>query len=382
MAAKIDVAKLMADLAAQKAKLLEKQKEQQQAVASSTTTSTSATTKQPQHQQSLSSTSKSSTATTTTSKVADAAVEVKSRIGAQLAMHPKLAAIVGTIPATPVVQPHEILMKQRQQQMQAANTPKPLLLDAQGREIDEKGNLVQFTARQASSLANQKEIEKERRKRAEQRAREMLAGDAAETALRGSFVDPRMKANRVARVARPMHFVQPGTFVKKAEKMRDIAVKEELKAEANSIAAARLDPLALAAMEREAAMFDNPNMVQLGASRPTNVRPPVPDVEWWDVPFVVEERSYQANIVGEDNSSTNTASSSMKIDGAAATSDGRRVKVREDRITQYIEHPLTVRPLVAPKPPPVNIFIHILQITVIFVLILTIFLFIFISRYK
>lgn len=341
MAAKIDVAKLMADLAAQKQKLLEKQKEQQAAAAVSST----ATKSEPKA---------TTTAAASSSKVPENAADVKSRIGAQLAMHPKLAAIVGAIPATPVVQPHDVLRKQKQQQAQAANTPKPLLLDAQGREIDEKGNLVQFTARQASSLANQKEIEKERRKRGEQRAREMLAGDAAETTLRGSFVDPRMKANRAQRVARPIHFVQPGTFVKKAEKMRDIAVKEELKAEANSVAATRLDPLALAALEREAAMFDNPNLVQLGASRPTNVRPPVPDVEWWDVPFVVEERSYQANIVDEVAASS---SSAMKIDQPSTTSDTRRFKVREDRITQYIEHPLPVRALVAPKPPPVSLFL-------------------------
>jgi len=344
MPPKVDVQKLMADLAAQKSKLLEQKKkvdEQSGSKATPTASSKPVVVPRPvvnaptpaQQAAALLSAKLAASSNTTANPVLDAKAakiaEVKARVAAQLAKNPKLAGIVGAIPS-----------QQQQPQQQPKNTPRALMLDDQGREVDEFGNVVDIK-RVSSSLANQKVAEAERRKAAQEKARLLLETDAKEE-TKGKHFDPRMRAGKVGRGHRSFNFVQPGTYVKRAEQFRDNQLKQELKDEANQRAGVTV-------MDSDDIVDEavNPNLIVLGAAaaRTQTATRTVPDVEWWDMPFLVEERSYLANIEEDGDG--------MAVDdNNTASTSQRHVNVVESRITHYVEHPVRVKPLLAAKPPP------------------------------
>ncbi|KAJ1767702.1 U4/U5/U6 small nuclear ribonucleoprotein prp3 [Coemansia sp. RSA 1813] len=98
--------------------------------------------------------------------------------------------------------------------------------------------------------------------------------------------------------AKQFHFVRPGQFVAQAEKQRAEAKMEQLKAEiAERAAKARLAE----------------EVLDVTAIRP----PEPPGVEWWDMPFLSNDESYD---------------SAFKLDGA------------DSLVTVYVQHPVPIEP--------------------------------------
>ena len=111
---------------------------------------------------------------------------------------------------------------------------RPLLLDAQGREIDENGNLVKPQDRaQIKTLAANVAVAHAQKKRENpylaHRQAPMAPMATTDPTTRTVLVDPRLEhlsASRDSRAKKAFQFVEPGTFVEEESKLR---AKEERK---------------------------------------------------------------------------------------------------------------------------------------------------------
>jgi len=188
----------------------------------------------------------------------------------------------------------------------------PLRLDAQGRQIDERGNVIQLE-RPRELLANQKASLDAAAASAAKQPHTKISGRIIKTEGQSKFFDPRMahgdgKAPTNERRARPMlNFVRPGKYVAQAASMRmrqlerEMAMKpkKEEEEEAQKEAAAR------AAADAEEQFILK------------RVDPPM--LEWWDAK-ILKDNSYESEL-------------------------------NDDRITSYIYHPVGVAPLVSDRAP-------------------------------
>eukprot|EP00898_Chlorokybus_atmophyticus_P005252 jgi/Chlat1/5728/Chrsp38S05566 len=206
--------------------------------------------------------------------------------------------------------------------------PPVLRVDAQGREIDEQGNVIEHKVAAVSTLkVNINKAKKEAFK---------IERPSEEELTTSTFFDPRMGIDKKA-LLRPKRstftFVEEGTFQKQAEAQRLRARFGDERA--------RQEKLAKAADKRYGADEEdvNPNLIQLGskvAPPKKREREPVPDVEWWDV-ALLPSGTYE-NIPSE---------SDRTQDGA-----GPPLELNKDKITIYVEHPVPIEPPAEAAPPP------------------------------
>lgn len=95
-----------------------------------------------------------------------------------------------------------------------------------------------------------------------------------------------MARQKAIRSRKSFTFIEPGTFVKKAERMRNKAMKDSL-AQQGKIT----DTTGATPMDDEEDE-ENPNLISLGSkSLQDDFDPVIPDVEWWDIPFL-KQREY------------------------------------------------------------------------------------------
>lgn len=308
-APKVDVSKLLADLADKKAKLLEQKK---LAAEHAATTASALAATAPPPPTAASSLTAQQQAALAAARAAAAALNV-----------PKASAAAST-----------------------TSGPKALRLDSQGREIDEHGQLVvqQRAAAHASSLANQKLHEQlsdaAKRDSSEARARAMLklGADASSSAA--------ADRGRSLRQARGLAFVEPGAFVDKAEKARDELYARQLKKKENAelwaSRATLVDPIVDldALVSRDAVQRVPLGRAAAAAAAAVESSGGVPLVEWWDKPVLADPSSYDANF---DDAAA--AGSGMQVDGPA-------VRLNDKSVTVFVEHPVPTKPLVVTKPPP------------------------------
>ncbi|XP_057778718.1 protein RDM16-like isoform X2 [Salvia miltiorrhiza] len=204
--------------------------------------------------------------------------------------------------------------------------PKPskvpvLRLDAMGREIDEEGKVVDIP--KAQSLSTLKVNINKQKKDAFRILKPELDVDP-ET---NPHFDPRVgiNKNKLLRTKRPtMQFVEEGKWSKDAESIKlrsqfGEAKTKELKAKQAQLAKAKAEP------------DINPNLIEVGERVITKEKPKesIPDVEWWDVPFL-RSGSYGDIIDGR-----------IDVDN-----------IKMDKITIYVEHPRPIEPPAEPAPPP------------------------------
>ncbi|KAH6762647.1 Pre-mRNA-splicing factor 3 [Perilla frutescens var. hirtella] len=202
--------------------------------------------------------------------------------------------------------------------------PKPskapvLRLDAKGREIDEEGKVVDIP--KAKSLSTLKVNINKQKKDAFRILKPELDVDP-ET---NPHFDPRVgiNKNKLLRTKRPaIQFVEEGKWSKDAEsiKLRSLfgeAKAKELKAKQAQLAKAKAEP------------DINPNLIEVGERVITKEKPKesIPDVEWWDVPFL------RSGAYGD-------------------MTDGVNEEIKMDKITIYVEHPRPIEPPAEPAPPP------------------------------
>ncbi|KAL0321945.1 UNVERIFIED_CONTAM: protein RDM16 [Sesamum calycinum] len=204
--------------------------------------------------------------------------------------------------------------------------PKPskapvLRLDALGREIDEHGNVVNVP--KVNSLSTLKVNINKQKKDAFQILKPELDVDPDEN----PHFDARMgiDKNKLLRPKRmTFQFVEEGKWSRDAEIIKlksqfGEAKAKELKVKQAQLAKAKAEP------------DINPNLIEVGERVITKEKPKesIPDVEWWDVPFL------QSGTYGDI------------VDGNI-----REEIIKMEKITIYVEHPRPIEPPAEPAPPP------------------------------
>ncbi|XP_039053985.1 protein RDM16-like [Hibiscus syriacus] len=199
-------------------------------------------------------------------------------------------------------------------------TKAPVLrVDALGREIDEHGNIINVT--KPSNLSTLKVNINKQKKDAFQILKPELEVDPESN----PHFDERMgiDKNKLLRPKRmSFQFVEEGKWSKDAEIIKlksqfGEAKAKELKAKQAQLAKAKVDI--------------NPNLIEVSERIITKEKPkdPIPEIEWWDLPLLVSG-SYDDiidSVLSED-------------------------KLKEKKITIYVEHPRPIEPPAEPAPPP------------------------------
>ena len=201
---------------------------------------------------------------------------------------------------------------------QPVSRPVPLLLDADGRTVDNTGKAIQLIQRMPTLKANIRAQKKEQYVKVVKEKPVKREEEAT-----SQFVDVRVPVKAPVRQKRSFKFHEKGEFETQAKRMRAKAQLEKLqkdiaeKAKKTGISsAARLALLSSIVPKKE------------------DKEDEVPDVEWWDS-FVMKDHTYEDCI-------DNTSPLEQKFDG----------------ITHLIEHPMQLRPPSEPfKPIPMPVFL-------------------------
>ncbi|XP_042493335.1 protein RDM16-like isoform X1 [Macadamia integrifolia] len=196
-----------------------------------------------------------------------------------------------------------------------------LRLDALGREIDEHGNVINMP--NLTNLSTLKVNINKQKKEAFQILKPELDVDPE---LNPHF-DPGMGINKT-KLLRPkrmaFQFVEEGKWSKQAEIIRfksqfGEAQAKELKTKQAQLAKAKAEP------------DINPNLIEVSERvvHKEKQKDPIPETEWWDIPLLL------SGTYGDLNEGNITGD-----------------KLKMDKITIYVEHPLPIEPPAEPAPPP------------------------------
>jgi len=188
----------------------------------------------------------------------------------------------------------------------------PLRLDAQGRQIDEQGRLVQLTRPTELKVNARAVAEAQAAANAKPMPRPKIATTLIKDEGMSKFHDPRMAGIKPAeRKPRALALVQPGKYVAMAATMRMKQLEKDMQ-DASRAAKAALGSAPAAAVPVV----------------PTIVKPgPIPDVEWWDAKLLSDPASYES-------------------------------EPSLARVTSYIYHPIELSSLTsAPAPPPMPVLL-------------------------
>ncbi|KAF7811396.1 protein RDM16 isoform X1 [Senna tora] len=201
-------------------------------------------------------------------------------------------------------------------------TKAPVLrLDAQGREIDEHGNVVNLT--KPSNLSTLKVNINKQKKDAFQILKPVLDVDPESN----PHYDGRMGINKT-KLLRPkrmtFQFVEEGKWSKEAETIKLKSKFGEAQAKEYRAKQAQL-------AKAKAAPDINPNLIEITERVVIKEKPKeqIPEIEWWDTPLL-RTGNYDDiadGIIGED-------------------------KLKMEKINFYVEHPRPIEPPAEPAPPP------------------------------
>jgi len=230
---------------------------------------------------------------------------------------------------------------------QAGFMPPPLLLDESGREIDKQGKVISTgpKALVATAMIN-KRVQREKVFKLEKPAFETDPG-------KNKCFDPRMKVPKAARGKRSFRFVNPGTYVKKGQRMRTKLAKELL-ASARVLDMPDISPLAGG---QHLGQGGEGTALPLGMVKQAEdiiekEDEPVPDVEWWDAILLVDKKEYGDIGLQEDAMDVETKKDAKGKERSVEST----TNINEKKITHLVEHPLKLKePHIKPPPGPVPI---------------------------
>lgn len=194
-----------------------------------------------------------------------------------------------------------------------------LRLDAQGREIDEQGNVIDKP--KITNLSTLKvNINKQKKE-----AFQILRPEFDEDPNSNPHFDPKMGINKT-KLLRPkrmtFQFVEEGKWSKEAEILKFKSQFGEAQAKELKIKQAQL-------AKAKAELDINPNLIEVSERFPMKEekpKDPIPDVEWWDM-VLLPSGSYTDVTEGD-------------------------LKVKMEKLTIYVEHPQPIEPPAEPLPPP------------------------------
>ncbi|KAL1122459.1 hypothetical protein AAG570_002790 [Ranatra chinensis] len=181
--------------------------------------------------------------------------------------------------------------------------PTPLILDSEGRTVDSTGKEVQLTHIVPTLKANI------RAKKREQ-FRAQLQEKPAEEMSEAKFFDPRISARPNIRNRKSLRFNEPGKFQQMADRMRMKAQLQKLQGEISQIA-------------RKTGITSATKLAQI-APKVDSTSTDIPNIEWWD---------------------------SIILAGDSYGQEGEDPVIKEDAITNLIEHPTQMRPPTEPLKP-------------------------------
>lgn len=243
--------------------------------------------------------------TTANDEAVKRAQELAMKVGYR--QDPVMAPLANLIPGLSSVS--EIVMPQKTSKVHA------LRLDAQGREIDEHGNVINMP--KLTNLSTLKVNINKQKKEAFQILRPNLDVDLQSN----PHFDDRMGINKT-KLLRPkrmsFQFVDEGKWSKQAEIIKiknqfGEAQSKELKVKQNQLAKAKAEP------------DDNPNLIAIGERVfKEKKKEVIPDIEWWDKPLLP----------------------------SGIYTDDAEENFNQEKITLYVEHPLPIEPPAEPAPPP------------------------------
>lgn len=180
---------------------------------------------------------------------------------------------------------------------QVQEKPKPLILDEQGRTVDNSGRAISIPTLAPTLKANIRAKKKETFNKITQPTDRMQDADNS------TFFDDRINVKSALRTKRALRFHEPGKFQQMAEKMRMKSQLEKLQNEISQIARktgiSSATKLALIAPKQDSHADD------------------VPQMEWWDSVVLVNDLK---------------------------TMDGDKISIRESAISNLIEHPTQMKP--------------------------------------
>ncbi|XP_020230044.1 protein RDM16 isoform X1 [Cajanus cajan] len=201
-------------------------------------------------------------------------------------------------------------------------TKAPVLrLDAQGREIDEHGNVINVT--KPTNLSTLKVNINKQKKEAFEILQPVLDVDPESN----PHFDERMGINKT-KLLRPkrmnFQFVEEGKWSRDAETIKLKSKFGEAQAKEHKAKQAQL-------AKAKAAPDINPNLIEITERFVIKEKPKdqIPDIEWWDVPLLHSGNygDIDNGTIGED-------------------------KLKMEKITFYVEHPRPIEPPAEPAPPP------------------------------
>lgn len=175
--------------------------------------------------------------------------------------------------------------------------PKPLILDEQGRTVDNSGRAISIPTLAPTLKANI------RAKKKETFNKTTLSNDRQQEDQSLKFFDDRIAAKPALRTKRSLRFHEPGKFQQMAEKMRMKAQLEKLQNEISQIA-------------RKTGISSATKLALIAPKQDSHAED-VPQMEWWD---------------------------SVILANDLKTMDGDNIAIRESAITNLIEHPTQMKP--------------------------------------
>lgn len=175
--------------------------------------------------------------------------------------------------------------------------PKPLILDEQGRTVDNSGRAISIPTLAPTLKANI------RAKKKESFNKTVHPNDRQQEDQSAKFVDDRIAVKPAVRTKRSLRFHEPGKFQQMAEKMRMKAQLEKLQNEISQIA-------------RKTGISSATKLALIAPKQDSHAED-VPHMEWWD---------------------------SVILTNDLKTMDGDKIAIRESAVTNLIEHPTQMKP--------------------------------------
>lgn len=179
----------------------------------------------------------------------------------------------------------------------AQEKPKPLILDEQGRTVDNSGRAISIPTLAPTLKANI------RAKKKESFTKGVHTNDRQQDDQSSKFVDERINTKPAIRTKRNLRFHEPGKFQQMAEKLRMKAQLEKLQNEISQIA-------------RKTGISSATKLALIAPKQDSHAED-VPQMEWWD---------------------------SVILANDLKTMDGDHIAIRDASITNLIEHPTQMKP--------------------------------------
>uniref|UniRef100_A0A7S2AHT6 Uncharacterized protein n=1 Tax=Alexandrium andersonii TaxID=327968 RepID=A0A7S2AHT6_9DINO len=189
-----------------------------------------------------------------------------------------------------------------------------LILDEFGRELDEEGNVVPMKPTAVSTLKVNINREKEARLK-------KILGLKQEGGDENSYFDPTLKAQmRFERQKRKtFRFIEEGTLVNKEKRMVKKMQEKALGVDSKEKEDKKKGKEEKKKDEKKDPAEEDPGKLEPGVRKiepKVMRREPIPDVEWWDMPFLKEDINGQKRAYTE---------------------------VNVEKITPYVEHPIPIK---------------------------------------